>query len=119
MLSNAYFLAKFRFDTAENEPAKNLQNFRKMHFRKIDFQKMHFGTSLWAMRWRVLLCPLVLVVCAPDAASAAKELAAAIASAQGAGARKVAVAKLRRALQQASPAARKHPQKTKMHLIRS
>ena len=27
MLSNAYFLAKFRFDTAENEPAKNLQNF--------------------------------------------------------------------------------------------
>ena len=27
MLSNAYFLAKFRFDTAENEPAKNLQYF--------------------------------------------------------------------------------------------
>ena len=27
MLSNAYFLAKFRFDTAENKPAKNLQNF--------------------------------------------------------------------------------------------
>ena len=26
MLSNAYFLAKFRFDTAENTPAKNLQN---------------------------------------------------------------------------------------------
>ena len=26
MLSNAYFLAKIRFDTAENEPAKNLQN---------------------------------------------------------------------------------------------
>ena len=25
MLSNAYFLAKFRFHTAENEPAKNLQ----------------------------------------------------------------------------------------------
>ena len=34
MLSNAYFLAKFRFDNAENEPAKNLQNFRKMHFSK-------------------------------------------------------------------------------------
>ena len=34
MLSNAYFLAKFRFDTAENEPAKNLQNSRKMHFSK-------------------------------------------------------------------------------------
>ena len=28
MLSNAYFLAKFRFDTAENEPAKSLQNFQ-------------------------------------------------------------------------------------------
>ena len=28
-------LAKFRFDTAENEPAKNLQNFRKMHFSKM------------------------------------------------------------------------------------
>ena len=27
MLSNACFLAKFRFDTAENEPAKNLQNY--------------------------------------------------------------------------------------------
>ena len=27
MLSNSYFLAKFGFDTAENEPAKNLQNF--------------------------------------------------------------------------------------------
>ena len=39
MLSNAYFLAKFRFDTAENEPAKNLQNFRKMHFRKCIFEK--------------------------------------------------------------------------------
>ena len=30
MLSNAYFLAKFRFDTAENEPAKNLPNFAKI-----------------------------------------------------------------------------------------
>ena len=29
MLSNAYFVAKFRFDTAENEPAQNLQNFAK------------------------------------------------------------------------------------------
>ena len=27
MLSNAYLLAKFRFDTAENEPAKKLQTF--------------------------------------------------------------------------------------------
>ena len=30
MLSNAYFLAKFRFHTAENEPAKNLQILKKM-----------------------------------------------------------------------------------------
>ena len=30
MLSNAYFLAKFRFDIAENEPAKNLQNLQKI-----------------------------------------------------------------------------------------
>ena len=30
MLSNAYFLAKFRFDTAENEPAKNLQIFARI-----------------------------------------------------------------------------------------
>ena len=30
MLSNAYFLAKFRFDTAENEPAKNLQNLARI-----------------------------------------------------------------------------------------
>ena len=30
MLSNAYFLAKFRFDTAENEPAKKLQNFANL-----------------------------------------------------------------------------------------
>ena len=29
MLSNAYFLAKIRFDTVENEPAKNLQKFAK------------------------------------------------------------------------------------------
>ena len=29
MLSNVYFLAKFRFDTAENEPAQNLQKLQK------------------------------------------------------------------------------------------
>ena len=33
MLSNTYFLAKFRFDTAENEPAKNLQKISK-NFKK-------------------------------------------------------------------------------------
>ena len=46
MLSNAYFLAKFRFDTAENEPAKNLQNFRKMHFRKMHFRKIRMNVVL-------------------------------------------------------------------------
>ena len=35
MLSNAYFLAKFRFDTAENEPAKNLQNFANFGRRRL------------------------------------------------------------------------------------
>ena len=34
MLSNAYFLAKFRFDPAENEPAKNLQNFANFANKK-------------------------------------------------------------------------------------
>ena len=34
MLSNAYLLAKIRFDTAENEPAKNLPNFEKCIFEK-------------------------------------------------------------------------------------
>ena len=29
MPQNAIFFAKFGFDTAENEPAKNLQNFEK------------------------------------------------------------------------------------------
>ena len=35
MLSNAYFLAKFRFDTAENEPAKNLQIFEKISCKNL------------------------------------------------------------------------------------
>ena len=56
MLSNAYFLAKFRFDTAENEPAKNLQNFRKMHFRKMHFSKMHFSKILQIFGGLVLGC---------------------------------------------------------------
>ena len=41
MLSNAYFLAKFRFDTAENEPAKKLQNFAKnCKFLKCEIAKV-------------------------------------------------------------------------------
>ena len=42
MLSNAYFLAKFRFDTAENEPAKNLQIFEKCIFEKCIFEAENF-----------------------------------------------------------------------------
>ena len=45
MLSNAYFVAKFRFDTAENEPAKNLQNFRKMHFSKMRAGQQSLGSG--------------------------------------------------------------------------
>ena len=37
MLSNAYFLAKFRFDTAENEPAKNLQNLQNLQEFQSEF----------------------------------------------------------------------------------
>ena len=37
MLSDAYFLAKLRFDTAENEPAKNLQNFIFLHAHFANF----------------------------------------------------------------------------------
>ena len=48
MLSNAYFLAKIRFDTAENEPAKNLQNFRKMHFRKMHLKHVCVRSNLGA-----------------------------------------------------------------------
>ena len=40
MLSNAYFLAKFRFDTAENEPAKNLQILQNVNV----FAKFAIGT---------------------------------------------------------------------------
>ena len=44
MLSNAYFLAKFRFDTAENEPAKNLQNFTNFpDFANPNPQPLHVG----------------------------------------------------------------------------
>ena len=55
MLSNAYFLAKIRFDTAENEPAKNLQNFRKMHFSKMRFRKMRRARGRGDVRQALLL----------------------------------------------------------------
>ena len=39
MLSNAHFLAKFRFDTAENEPAKKIAKFSKNAFSEIAFSE--------------------------------------------------------------------------------
>ena len=59
MLSNAYFLAEFRFDTAENEPAKKMQNFK---FSKIwqlnsfdNFANEGHGGALRVLR-RVPFC---------------------------------------------------------------
>ena len=46
MLSNAYFVAKFRFDTAENEPAKNGKIFEKCIFRKCIFENAFFETEV-------------------------------------------------------------------------
>ena len=44
MLSNACSLAKFRFDAAENEPAKNLQNLA--NFPKFANQALNDATKL-------------------------------------------------------------------------
>ena len=53
MLSNAYFIAKFRFDTAENEPAKNLQNFAKSaNFADPNPRSPHPGS--WRARCRMV-----------------------------------------------------------------
>ena len=41
MLSNAYFVVKFHFDTAENEPAKNLQNFANFAY--------HAASAGWSL----------------------------------------------------------------------
>ena len=44
MLSNAYYLAKFCFDIAENEPAKNLQNFKFANSASCSFPRnVHLG----------------------------------------------------------------------------
>ena len=43
MLSNAYFLAKFRFDTAENEPAKNLQKCSQKPDLRVGGHGVHRG----------------------------------------------------------------------------
>ena len=47
MLLNADFFAKFRIDTAENEPAKNLQNFtNKPQAAPLRFAPRHRGGGL-------------------------------------------------------------------------
>ena len=46
MLSNAYFLAKFRFDTAENEPAKNIC--KTVHKFRLGAQSYALATSAGA-----------------------------------------------------------------------
>ena len=56
MLSNAYFLAKFRFDTAENEPAKNLQNFRKMQCRNAQDVRLGSTVSTVMSKSRYVVC---------------------------------------------------------------
>ena len=40
MLSNAYFLAKFHFDTAENEPAKKMQNLLNFANRDLEEREL-------------------------------------------------------------------------------
>ena len=47
MLSNAYFLANFRFDTAENEPAKYLQIFEKCIFRNCISKNAFFENAFF------------------------------------------------------------------------
>ncbi len=50
MLSNAYFPAKFCFDTAENEPAKNLQKFAKLPISEFeDLQRSYDNISFLYM----------------------------------------------------------------------
>ena len=46
MLSNAYFLAKIRFDTAENEPAKICKIFEKCIFEKCIFENAFSENSI-------------------------------------------------------------------------
>ena len=45
MLSNAYVLAKFCFDTAENEPAKNWQKFCKNFAKFANFANPDLGRA--------------------------------------------------------------------------
>ena len=64
MLSNAYFLAKFRFDTAENEPAKNFAKFSKNAFSKNAFFKNAFRRQSGDLRRGDLVVGCIVVVTA-------------------------------------------------------
>ena len=54
MLSNAHFLAKFRLDTAEKEPAKKLAKFSKNAFSKNATQAAQGGRN----GGRAAICPV-------------------------------------------------------------
>ena len=45
MLSNTYFLSKFRFDTAENEPAKFSKNANFANFASLVVQREKKGAA--------------------------------------------------------------------------
>ena len=64
MLSNAYFLAKFRFDTADNEPAKNLQNLANQLFS--NFAKEPDPAAAAALAENAGAAALAEEVAAPD-----------------------------------------------------
>ena len=54
MLSNAYFLAKFRFDTAENEPANffaKFANFANPDPRLLDGEGRRVRDTVGSRRW--------------------------------------------------------------------
>ena len=80
MLSNAYFLAKFRFDTAENEPAKNLQKFAK---KIANFANSARGAAVRVVR---IDAPAASSSAAPPAEIAARDIPALPAGVRGAGA---------------------------------
>ena len=62
MLSNAYFVAKFRFDTAENEPAKNLRKFSKNAFFENAFFENAFFENAFSVSYTHLTLPTILRV---------------------------------------------------------
>ena len=67
MLSNAFFLAKIRFDTGENEPAKNFQKCNLLQILVILLNEAPAptelaGSPLDALRWAESLDKAVAAV---------------------------------------------------------